>query len=236
MGKYEISTRINGFMKSEIVEAEDSTEALNIAWSLWDVDDVYIEEVKNEKPVYPRLLEAVETNKDGRVFDNPDDLFAYMFNEGYTFAEFVTMLTPEIKEAIVFSREWNGGVVKDNGKYYYSPEFDGNFNADDKNALFDKYAIAKEVEFEDFKNALECLGYSPDDYSENELHEMFDDHYDKLGNDDVYNAIYNETLEEVVRAHEKVSSIDRLVEDAAHVCEGLNLDGTSKNDVDLGKE
>lgn len=94
----------------------------------------------------------------------------------------------------------------------------------------DKYKIAKEVEFEDFKNALECLDYDPDDYTEEELKEMFETHYDALGNDDVYNAIYNETLEEVVKQHQKGKSVDELISDAVQTCEEVN----SKNGVKEG--
>lgn len=58
----------------------------------------------------------------------------------------------------------------------------------------DKYDIAKEVRIEDFKNAMECMDFSPDDYTEKELTEMFDTFEDLLANDDTYNSIYSETL------------------------------------------
>lgn len=58
----------------------------------------------------------------------------------------------------------------------------------------DKYEIAREVRIEDFKNAMECMDFSPDDYTEKELAEMFDTFEDLLANDDTYNNIYSETL------------------------------------------
>lgn len=58
----------------------------------------------------------------------------------------------------------------------------------------DKYEIAREVRIEDFKNAMECMDFSPDDYTEKELAEMFDTFEDLLANDDTYNNIYSEIL------------------------------------------
>lgn len=60
--------------------------------------------------------------------------------------------------------------------------------------VMDKYEIAKAVRIEDFKNAMECMDFSPDDYTEKELAEMFDTFEDLLANDDTYNSIYSETL------------------------------------------
>ena len=57
-----------------------------------------------------------------------------------------------------------------------------------------KYEIAREIRIENFKNAMECMDFSPDDYTEKELEEMFDTFEDLLANDDTYNSIYNETL------------------------------------------
>lgn len=58
----------------------------------------------------------------------------------------------------------------------------------------DKYEIAKEVRIENFKSAMECMDFSPDDYTEKELAEMFDTFEDLLANDDTYNNIYSEIL------------------------------------------
>lgn len=57
-----------------------------------------------------------------------------------------------------------------------------------------KYEIAKEVRFEEFKNGMECMDFSPDDYTEKELTEIFDAFEDMLANDDTYNSIYTENL------------------------------------------
>lgn len=61
-----------------------------------------------------------------------------------------------------------------------------------------KYQIAKEVELEDFKNAMEIMDFKPDDYTQAEIEEMFEEFMDRLANDDVYNGIYNDTLYSVV--------------------------------------
>lgn len=62
----------------------------------------------------------------------------------------------------------------------------------------DKYKIAKQVEIEDFKNAMENMGYNPDNYTEEQIEEMFDEFEDLLANDDGYNEIYNNALYMVV--------------------------------------
>ena len=66
-----------------------------------------------------------------------------------------------------------------------------------------KYEIAKEVRIEDFKNAMEYMDFSPDDYTEKELVEMFNTFEDLLSNDDTYNRIYDETLYYVLQKKEK---------------------------------
>ena len=66
-----------------------------------------------------------------------------------------------------------------------------------------KYEIAKEVRIENFKNAMECMDFSPEDYTEKELADMFDTFEDLLANDDTYNSIYNETLFYVLNNKEK---------------------------------
>ena len=41
---------------------------------------------------------------------------------------------------------------------------------------------------------MENMGFNPDDYTEEQILEMFDEFEDLLANDDVYSGIYNETL------------------------------------------
>lgn len=64
-----------------------------------------------------------------------------------------------------------------------------------------KYEIAKQVEQEDTLNAIECLGYDTSRLSNDELEIINDELQDALANDDVYNAIYNDALEDVLAAH-----------------------------------
>ena len=62
-----------------------------------------------------------------------------------------------------------------------------------------KYGIARQVDMEDFENAIDCLdgNFLKVDYAEREQLRL--DFEDALANNDTYNDIYNETLEEVVR-------------------------------------
>ncbi len=64
-----------------------------------------------------------------------------------------------------------------------------------------KYEIAKQVEQEDTLNAIECLGYDTSRLSNDELEIINDELQDALANDDVYNAIYNDALEDILAAH-----------------------------------
>lgn len=62
-----------------------------------------------------------------------------------------------------------------------------------------KYGIGRQIDMEDFENSIECLdGHAfAIDYEDREkLRLSFED---ALANNDTYNAIYNETLEEVIR-------------------------------------
>ena len=62
-----------------------------------------------------------------------------------------------------------------------------------------KYGIGRQIDMEDFENAIECLGGNAFviDYEDRErLRLSFED---ALANNDTYNAIYNETLEEVIK-------------------------------------
>ena len=65
----------------------------------------------------------------------------------------------------------------------------------------DKYEIAKEVEKEDTLNAIDCLGYDTSCLSNDELEIINDELQNALANDDVYNAIYNEALQDILAAH-----------------------------------
>lgn len=64
-----------------------------------------------------------------------------------------------------------------------------------------KYEIAKQVEQEDTLNAIECLGYDTSRLSNDELAVINDELQDALANDDIYNTIYNEALQDVLAAH-----------------------------------
>ena len=65
----------------------------------------------------------------------------------------------------------------------------------------DKYLIAKKVEQEDTLNAIECLGYDTSRLSNDELEVINSELQDALANDDMYNLIYNEALQDVLAAH-----------------------------------
>lgn len=132
-----------------------------------------------------------------------------------------------------FPVEWNEDVLNyemENNLSFNLPVISINAGS------VDKYKIAKNVEFENFKNAMECLDHSPADYSGDDLYEMLNDLNDKLANDDVYNAIYNEVLGEVIKSHEKVNSVEGLIVDAKNKSEDLNKDISSKDDVVHDKE
>lgn len=61
-----------------------------------------------------------------------------------------------------------------------------------------KYEITKQVELEDFMNCMENMDFNPDNFTEEQIKEMFEELEDRLANDDIYNGIYNETLYSVV--------------------------------------
>ena len=65
----------------------------------------------------------------------------------------------------------------------------------------DKYKIAKQVEQEDTLNAIDCLGYDTSRLSNDELEIINDELQNTLANDDVYNAIYNDALQDILAAH-----------------------------------
>ena len=64
-----------------------------------------------------------------------------------------------------------------------------------------KYEIAKQVEQEDTLNAIECLGYDTSRLSNDELGIINDELQNALANNDVYSAIYNDALQDILAAH-----------------------------------
>lgn len=67
-------------------------------------------------------------------------------------------------------------------------------------AEFDIYDIAREIDVEDLKNTLECLGYdNVEEISYDKLVRMNDDVQDRLANDDVYNQCYIDAVSEVAK-------------------------------------
>lgn len=64
--------------------------------------------------------------------------------------------------------------------------------------LDDKYKVAKEVDMEDFVNALDCLDFDWVALSYDEQKELLDIFQTALANDDTYNACYNEDLQELL--------------------------------------
>ena len=64
-----------------------------------------------------------------------------------------------------------------------------------------KYEIAKTVEQEDTLNAIECLGYDISRLSNDELGIINDELQNALANNDVYSAIYNDALQDILAAH-----------------------------------
>ena len=64
-----------------------------------------------------------------------------------------------------------------------------------------KYEIATLVEQEDTLNAIECLGYDTSRLSNDELGIINDELQNALANNDVYSAIYNDALQDILAAH-----------------------------------
>ena len=46
MAKYKISARVDGVMKTYIVDALDKDDAAQYGFCMWDVEDVFVEEVE----------------------------------------------------------------------------------------------------------------------------------------------------------------------------------------------
>lgn len=61
------------------------------------------------------------------------------------------------------------------------------------------FDIAKESDVQDFKNALECLGYRIEEIGYNKLERMNNEVQDRLANNDVYNQIYNNVVCDVAK-------------------------------------
>lgn len=64
-----------------------------------------------------------------------------------------------------------------------------------------KYEIVKQVEKEDTLNAIECLGYDTSCLSNDELEIINDELQNALANNYVYNAIYDDALQDILAAH-----------------------------------
>ncbi len=64
-----------------------------------------------------------------------------------------------------------------------------------------KYEIATQVEQEDTLNAIECLGYDTSRLSNDELGIINDELQNALANNDVYSAIYNDALQDILAVH-----------------------------------
>ncbi len=46
MAKFEISARVDGVMKTEVIDALDKDDAAQYGFCMWNVEDVWVEEVK----------------------------------------------------------------------------------------------------------------------------------------------------------------------------------------------
>lgn len=83
-----------------------------------------VEEVNSD--VNLALLDKVAQDDEGYVTDNINDFFDYMFpaSEEWTFKELAALLTPAMKEELIFEGNFIGSIGKANGKYYYHPDID----------------------------------------------------------------------------------------------------------------
>lgn len=61
-----------------------------------------------------------------------------------------------------------------------------------------KYGIGRQIDIEDFENSVECLDGNLSSLDCEERECLIIDFEDALANNDTYNAIYNETLQEVI--------------------------------------
>ena len=58
----------------------------------------------------------------------------------------------------------------------------------------------KKRKIDEIKNSLEILDYSPDDFSDSDLEEIYDTTYDLLANCDECNNEYNNSLDDAVKS------------------------------------
>jgi RNA binding exosome subunit len=49
MAKYEISARVDGVMKTHIVDALDKDDAAQYGFCMWGVEDVWVDKVEEDK-------------------------------------------------------------------------------------------------------------------------------------------------------------------------------------------
>lgn len=57
--------------------------------------------------------------------------------------------------------------------------------------------IIKDADVQDFRNALESLGYKTENISYDKLNQMNDEANNELANYDFYNQIYNEVISDI---------------------------------------
>ena len=57
MAKYKISARVDGVMKTHIVDALDKDDAAQYGFCMWDVEDVFVEEVEDPSHADARWIE-----------------------------------------------------------------------------------------------------------------------------------------------------------------------------------
>ena len=49
MSKYKISARVDGVIETHIVEALDADDATQYGFYMWDVEDVWVDEIEEDK-------------------------------------------------------------------------------------------------------------------------------------------------------------------------------------------
>lgn len=128
---------------------------------------------------------------------------------GYVYVEANTL-----SQAIDIAKDESSDIqIPDNGSYLdgswevdcfdedYLRNFYNNGQNDEKEYgnSKNKYEIAKDVDFENFCNALKLLDVNYKQISEEKLIEMFNEHHELIENDDTYNSVYNSTLCDVLK-------------------------------------
>ena len=99
-------------------------------------------------------------------------------------------------------------MLKDFAEYYdggdptnivhWSEIYEQIEDREQKLIMNEKYRIAKEVEIEDLKNAIEILDFNPNDFTDEQINEIFVDLNYSLAENDTYNDIYNQTLYDIL--------------------------------------